>query len=200
MASRAAVLFEFSRPFTLVAPALGFASGAATAAGAFPREALTQATDRLPADRSADGRGVERRVERAQSDLRPRHRSHQQAASAVAVGTTLDADGLAVHGHHLRRGAGPGLDGRPGWTSRVFLDRRHCDRDHVRLLGAAVPHQAARHLGQRDDRHSTRRAAQGRRVVGGEDRRRRRAVVHRRDLRTVPAGRVHDQGFRGHGG
>src|SRR6188472_799948 len=42
MALRAAVLFEFSRPFTLVAPALGFASGAATAAGAFPREALTQ--------------------------------------------------------------------------------------------------------------------------------------------------------------
>ena len=42
MASRAAVLFEFSRPFTLVAPALGFASGAATAAGAFPREALTR--------------------------------------------------------------------------------------------------------------------------------------------------------------
>ncbi|HTM25154.1 MAG TPA: UbiA family prenyltransferase [Vicinamibacterales bacterium] len=30
---------EFSRPFTLVAPALGFASGAATAAGAYPREA-----------------------------------------------------------------------------------------------------------------------------------------------------------------
>lgn len=33
------LLLEFSRPFTLVAPALGFASGAATAAGAFPREA-----------------------------------------------------------------------------------------------------------------------------------------------------------------
>jgi 4-hydroxybenzoate polyprenyltransferase len=32
------VFAEFSRPFTLVAPALGFASGAATAAGAFPRE------------------------------------------------------------------------------------------------------------------------------------------------------------------
>lgn len=32
------VLLEFSRPFTLVAPALGFASGAATAAGAAPRE------------------------------------------------------------------------------------------------------------------------------------------------------------------
>ena len=32
------LLLEFSRPFTLVAPALGFASGAATAYGAVPRE------------------------------------------------------------------------------------------------------------------------------------------------------------------
>ena len=37
--SRAALLVEFSRPFTLVAPALGFASGAAAAAGAAPPEA-----------------------------------------------------------------------------------------------------------------------------------------------------------------
>jgi 4-hydroxybenzoate polyprenyltransferase len=36
--SRARLLLEFSRPFTLIAPALGFASGAATAAGAAPRE------------------------------------------------------------------------------------------------------------------------------------------------------------------
>ncbi len=36
--SRASVLVEFSRPFTLIAPALGFASGAVTAAGAAPRE------------------------------------------------------------------------------------------------------------------------------------------------------------------
>jgi 4-hydroxybenzoate polyprenyltransferase len=36
---KAAVLLEFSRPFTLVAPALGFVSGAATAYGAAPREA-----------------------------------------------------------------------------------------------------------------------------------------------------------------
>jgi 4-hydroxybenzoate polyprenyltransferase len=35
----AGLWFEFSRPFTLVAPALGFASGAVTAAGAAPREA-----------------------------------------------------------------------------------------------------------------------------------------------------------------
>ena len=36
--SRPAVWLEFSRPFTLVAPALGFASGAVTAAGAAPHE------------------------------------------------------------------------------------------------------------------------------------------------------------------
>ena len=36
--SRARLLVELSRPFTLVAPALGFASGAATAIGAFPPE------------------------------------------------------------------------------------------------------------------------------------------------------------------
>jgi 4-hydroxybenzoate polyprenyltransferase len=37
--TRPRVLLEFSRPFTLVAPALGFVSGAATAYGAQPREA-----------------------------------------------------------------------------------------------------------------------------------------------------------------
>ena len=37
--SKPALLLEFSRPFTLVAPALGFLSGAATAYGAAPREA-----------------------------------------------------------------------------------------------------------------------------------------------------------------
>jgi 4-hydroxybenzoate polyprenyltransferase len=41
--SRPALLLEFSRPFTLVAPALGFASGAVTAAGAFPQEPWSSA-------------------------------------------------------------------------------------------------------------------------------------------------------------
>lgn len=36
--SRLRLLLEFSRPFTLIAPALGFASGAATATGAAPPE------------------------------------------------------------------------------------------------------------------------------------------------------------------
>jgi 4-hydroxybenzoate polyprenyltransferase len=39
--ARAALFLEFSRPFTLVAPALGFASGAATAVGAAPAEPWT---------------------------------------------------------------------------------------------------------------------------------------------------------------
>lgn len=39
--TRAGVWIEFSRPFTLVAPALGFASGAVTAAGAAPPEPLS---------------------------------------------------------------------------------------------------------------------------------------------------------------
>ena len=45
----ARVLLEFSRPFTLVAPALGFASGAVTAAGAYPREPLTAELFAYPA-------------------------------------------------------------------------------------------------------------------------------------------------------
>ena len=39
---RAAAFVELSRPFTLVAPALGFASGAASAAGALPREVFSR--------------------------------------------------------------------------------------------------------------------------------------------------------------
>lgn len=42
-AARAGVWLELSRPFTLVAPALGFASGAVTAAGAAPFEPLAPA-------------------------------------------------------------------------------------------------------------------------------------------------------------
>jgi 4-hydroxybenzoate polyprenyltransferase len=40
--ARAAAFLELSRPFTLVAPALGFASGAASAAGALPREIFSR--------------------------------------------------------------------------------------------------------------------------------------------------------------
>src|SRR5581483_3138312 len=39
--SAARAFVDLARPFTLVAPALGFVSGAATAIGAFPREPWT---------------------------------------------------------------------------------------------------------------------------------------------------------------
>jgi 4-hydroxybenzoate polyprenyltransferase len=42
MPARASDFVELSRPFTLVAPALGFASGAATAVGAMPREVFSR--------------------------------------------------------------------------------------------------------------------------------------------------------------
>ena len=38
LSARVLVLVDFARPFTLIAPALGFASAAATAVGAYPRE------------------------------------------------------------------------------------------------------------------------------------------------------------------
>ena len=43
MSGKSSLYFELSRPFTLVAPALGFASGAVTAAGANPRESVSAA-------------------------------------------------------------------------------------------------------------------------------------------------------------
>jgi 4-hydroxybenzoate polyprenyltransferase len=46
---RAAAFFELGRPFTLIAPALGFASGAASAAGAFPPETWRWELVTLPA-------------------------------------------------------------------------------------------------------------------------------------------------------
>jgi len=46
---RAAAFIELGRPFTLIAPALGFASGAASAAGAFPPETWRWELVALPA-------------------------------------------------------------------------------------------------------------------------------------------------------
>ena len=58
------------------------------------RAARAWSTDLLvyPADRLTDGGGAQRRVERAQPDLRPGDRSHQQAEAAAAVGAAVDAE------------------------------------------------------------------------------------------------------------
>ena len=53
----------------------------------------------------------------------------------------------------------------PGGRHECFWIVRRRDGHHRPLLGAAVPDQAARHLGQRHDRDPARRAAEGRRLV-----------------------------------
>src|ERR1043166_150755 len=76
-----------------------------------------------------------------------------------------------------------------------------CDRCrvHVSVFGAAVSYQAARHLGKRHDRHSARYAAQGRRLVVRKNDHGPRALVHRRNLRTLPARGDDNERLRGHG-
>ena len=118
MPSRAGVLFELSRPFTLVAPALGFASGAATAAGALPaRDAVSRDLIVFPligllmaavlnAASNALNQIYDLEIDRINKPRRP-----------LPSGRLSIADGLAVHGRHLRRGADAGLAGRAGRTS-----------------------------------------------------------------------------------
>ena len=89
----------------------------------------------------------------------------------------------------------------PGRPSRVLLDRRS-SRPSITFVYSAPPFRTKRlgiwaNVTIAIPRGVLLKVAG---LVGGEDRRRRRAVVHRRDLRSVPARRVDDQGFRGHGG
>ena len=63
--------------------------------------------------------------------------------------------------------------GRAAWPPRMLLAGLRRRRLHLHLFGAAAAHQAARHLGERDDRDSARRAAEGRGLVVGQDDRRR---------------------------
>ena len=186
-------------PFTLVAPALGFASGAATAAGAAPREAWSPDLLLYPciglvmaavlnAASNALNQIYDLEIDRINKPKR-----------AAAVGTivareawtfTLAAYGVALVLAWLVA---------PGGRHECFWIVRCRDRHHGSLLGAPVPNQAAGHLGEPDDRDPARRAAEGCGLVGGQDCRRRRAVVHRRGVRAVPARRLDDQGLRGHG-
>src|SRR5262245_59477236 len=77
----------------------------------------------------------------------------------------------------------------PERTARMLLDRAVHEPAVLDLLRPSAVDEAARHVGQRDDRDPARRAAESGRLVDRQDHRRRRALVHRRDLRVVPAGR-----------
>ena len=141
---RAAPLwFEFSRPFTLVAPALGFASGAVTAAGAAPREAwssdlllypvigLTMAAV-LNAASNALNQIYDLEIDRINKPKRP------LPSGRLSIARRVD-----VHAGRLRRRADAGVAGRAGRPARVLLDRARRHGDHRSLFGAALPHQAA---------------------------------------------------------
>ena len=163
---RAADFVELSRPFTLVAPALGFASGAVTAAGAAPREAfsrellvypligLTMAAV-LNAASNALNQIYDLEIDRINKPRRPLPSGRLSIAeawtfTAIAYAVALVLAWLVA----------------PGGTSRVLLDRRRSPTvDHGPLFGAAVPDQAARHLGERHDRDPARRAVEGGRLV-----------------------------------
>ena len=161
------------RPFTLVAPALGFVSGAVTAVGAAPREAWhprllvypligSSMAALLNAGNNALNQIYDLEIDRVNKPKRP-----------LPSGRLSMRAGLVVHHRHLRARAGARLAGRARRPPRMLLARRRRRRLHLHLFGAAAPDQAAGHLGQRHDRDSARRAAEGRGLVVGEDDRRR---------------------------
>ena len=191
---------EFSRPFTLVAPALGFVSGAVTAYGAAPREAWHPDLIVYPADRRADGGRAERRVERAQPDLRPRDRSRQQAEAAAdrRAGCRCATRGCSPCATYavalvLAWLVAPGGRHECFWLVLVAT---------VITILYSVPPARTKRLGiwanvtiaiPRGVLLKVAGWSSVKTIVGA------RAVVHRRHLRALPARRVDDQGLRRHG-
>ena len=116
MRPRFRLLFELARPFTLIAPAIGFASAAVTAAGAAPPSAWTWALLLYPAIGVGDGGTAQRRIERAQPDLRPRDRSGQQTGTAAdrPGGCRCGTRGSLRSRHTVRHSCSPGSWRRTG--------------------------------------------------------------------------------------
>ena len=115
--ARAAAFLELSRPFTLVAPALGFASGAATAAGAVPREVFSRDLVLFPligltmaavlnAASNALNQIYDLEIDRVNKPRRP-----------LPSGRHVACRGLALHRRRLCGGADPRVAGRSGWTA-----------------------------------------------------------------------------------
>ena len=116
---------NLARPFTLVAPALGFISGALTAVGAAPREAVDRgAAGRrrssarrwrrvLNAGNNALNQIYDLEIDRVNKPKRP-----------LPSGALTIAQAWVLHRRHLRAGAGAGLAGRARRPARVLLDRR----------------------------------------------------------------------------
>src|SRR4249920_1532349 len=170
---------DFARPFTLLPPALGVVSGAVTAWGAHGTRIPLTASLLLPVLWGALMAGV-----------------LNAASNAINQIYDLDIDRVNKPKRPLPAGTlglaeARGARGPP----RMLLDRALHERPGLGLLGAAAAHEAPRALGQHHDRDPARHAAQGRGLVDREDHLRSRALVHRRDLRALRAGRLHHQGL-----
>ena len=148
--ARFRLYLEFARPFTLFAPALGMASGGATAIGAAPREswsgwlviyplvgALMAAT--LNAASNGLNQIYDLDIDAVNKPKRPLPSGRMTFREAWAFTLlTFAAAWLLAWVDRARRAA------------RVLLAGRRGHDHHHALLGAAVPHQAPRHLGQPD--------------------------------------------------
>ena len=133
--SKTSLLLEFSRPFTLVAPALGFASGSATAAGAAPREYWVRMTDGF-AKREVHVVLGDREFPTMQPDL-------SQAGVEIdedgATETPNDRFGKIVAEIDEEVGLGGG--------SQVARDHRAVRRDHDKPVGEIPGAEPPRQLG-----------------------------------------------------
>ena len=147
---------DLARPFTLVAPALGFISGALTAVGAAPREAWAPSLLVAPiigaamaallnAGNNALNQIYDLEIDRVNKPKRPLP-SRRLTIPQVWTFTVIT----------YAAALGARLAGRAGRTPRVLLAGRRGGSLHLHLLGTAAAYQAPRHLGERDDRDPAR--------------------------------------------
>jgi hypothetical protein len=189
---------EFSRPFTLVAPALGFASGAATAYGAAPRETWHSGSHLYPligltmaavlnAASNALNQIYDLEIDRVNKPKRP-----------LPSGRLSMRDAGRSPGH-LRVALVLAWLVAPGGSSRVVSGSLLIATVITSLY--SVPAGAHKRLGSgpTSPSRSARRPAQGRRLVGGEDGHGLEPWYIGANLRALPGGRRDDQGLLGHG-
>ena len=194
-----ALLLEFSRPFTLLAPALGFASGAATAYGAQPREAWSLALVLYPvigltmaavlnAASNALNQIYDLEIDRINKPKRPL--ADGRLSMREAWQFTWWTYGIALLLAWL---VAPGGRHECFWIvliATVITVLYSVPPARTKRLGIwanvtiAIPRGVLLKVAGWS-------AVKTVMAVG--------ALVHRRNLRPLPAGRVHDQGLRRHG-
>ncbi len=213
-----------ARPFTLLPPLLGIVSGAVCAWGSAhnpdPARALTSSVILTVDPRLGLRRVSQRRKQRAEPDLRPRDRSHQQAKPSDRHRRDLHPRSLDLHLDHVRPRHAADVAGRrvslhdvagqahrAARRARMFLHLSHRARGDVRLLRSrARAHEGACDRRESDDCDSARLPAQSRGLDDGRAcvcrapavSRLERAVVHRLGLHVLPPRRGLDERLHRH--